>query len=95
MLHYTVCPRKKSRFRNDTIVVKCALLCLWEFKLASTCKTNSIVIKILCADVKKYTIEFGGSSHIFFVDISLLAFLTPDFSILCMQNKISLTPEEQ
>ena len=33
---YKVCPRKKSPFRNDTIVVKCALLYLWEFKLAST-----------------------------------------------------------
>ena len=38
MLHHTVCPRKKSPFRNDTIVAKCALLCLWEFKLASQLK---------------------------------------------------------
>ena len=43
-LLYTVCPRKKSPFRNDTSVVKCALLRPWEFKLASTCKTNSNTI---------------------------------------------------
>ena len=39
--------------------------------IANTYINDVSVIKILCADVMNYTNVFGGSSHIFFVDISL------------------------
>ena len=53
-LYCKVCP-----FRNDTIVFKCALLCLWEFKFASTCKTNSN--KIITSN---YNNENTSANHV-------------------------------